>query len=300
MRLQGGDRCPGLLTVLTPRSLDRLGWSPDGPDAPEVEPTTGWWALQQSVAGDLGRGIDAAAARALSVAQDLGRGVDIAAIRGVLVGAKDLGIGVDKATPRVTSTAYGDLGRGLDTAAGRQKGTAYGDLGRGVDLSSVRALGTARDLGRGADRAATAKVSGTGRDLGRGLDLAAGRWRDTWVGPGGGMEIPTNAWTALVTFGIPGNTAAVFNISITHSWQGSLAQWVTVQRRLRVTVNGAQVGSYASQSWSFNTSWNTTSTWNNVAIPAGASISIEAWSNAPYASTRTPNITAESFVVQSI
>lgn len=279
--------------------LDLLGWSPDGPDDPTPVPEAWSVVLVGAAGGDLGRGVDTAAGRALGTARDLGHGGDVATATGVHATATDLGRSVDRAAGRALGTA-GDLGHGADTAIGRMRGTASSDLGRGVDLATVRALGTARDLGRGLDRAAPSKVASTARDLGAGVDRASGRWRDTWVGPGGGMEIPTNAWTALVTFGIPGNTSAVFNISITHSWQGSSLQWVTVRRRLRVTVNGVQVGSYVEQSWRFNTSWNTTSTWNNVTIPAGASIAIEAWSDAPYASTRTPNVTAESFVVQSI
>ena len=280
-------------------TLDQVGWSPDGPDtaAPDPEP---WGVVLVAVAQELGRGVDMAAGRALVTAGDLGRGIDLAAVGGVHSTATDLGRGVDLAAGRALSTAT-DLGHGLDTAAGRIRGVASGDLGRGgLDTAVARPLGSARDLGQGADRAAATRVSATARDRGAGADRATGRWRDSWVGPGGGTEIPTNAWTAPVTFGIPGNTAAVFNVSITHSWQGNGLQWVTVERRLRVTVNGSQVGSYASQSWSFNTSWNTTSTWTNVSIPVGASIAIEAWSNAPYANTRTPNITAESFLVQSI
>ena len=63
--------------------VDRLGWTPDGPDDPTPVPEEWSVVVVGEAGGDLGRGVDTAAGRALGTARDLGRGGDGATAPGV-------------------------------------------------------------------------------------------------------------------------------------------------------------------------------------------------------------------------
>lgn len=278
--------------------LDQLGWTPDGPDAAAPDPVLGWWHELESSGFDIGRGADQAAAAALLVGADIGRGGDQATAVAALTGA-DIGRGSDIAAALLSLTGT-DIGHGSDQASGLIPASGF-DIGRGTDASGIVVQPGAFDIGRGSDTAPLTGLSVAGSDVGRGADTAAPKYLNAWAGSAPATQINGDStWYDLITFTSTGIGTGTCNFSVTHSWSGNGLQWVTVERRLRITVNGTQVGSYASQSWRFNTSWNTTSTWTGASVPAGATIAIQGWSNGPYADTRKPTISAASMAVTAI
>lgn len=279
--------------------VDRLGWTPDGPDDPTPVPEAWSVVVVGEAGGDLGRGVDTAAGRAFGTARDLGCGGDVATTAGVHARATDLGRGIDRAAGRASSIAR-DLGRGADTATGRMKGAASADLGRGLDIASGRALGAARDLGKGLDRAAPSKVLGTAKDLGRGADRATGRWLDaiTWgtIGPG---TVGISTWQNLVDHNFVGNTSGTVTITVTHTWGSNGLQWWPIYRRLRITIGGVQVGSYAEQQHQTG-GWTTTTTWTGVPIAAGQVLAIQGWSESGYSQCRTVTLTSTTMTITAL
>ena len=248
---------------------------------------------------DLGVGLDLATIRALGTAHgDLGHGTDQANVSKTIGTAADLGTGHDQAAPRALGTAFADLGHSLDQSAGRMRGTAYTDLGHGLDLATVRPLGSGRDLGVGQDRSA-GRPRGSGRDLGTGFDSGSGRWIDRWSGSRAALTGDASDWEWNLNWTVIGNTSGVVNFSVTHSWGSNFLQWVSQRRRLRITKNGAQIGSYVEQSHTTG-GWSTTSTWNGITVTAGDLLRIEHWAESLYSQCRTCTVSAASMSVVSI
>lgn len=131
------------------------------------------------------------------------------------------------------------------------------------------------------------------------VTLAAQRaYVDNW-GPefANQVTISQNSWVTRLSFTVTGiGTAIPVNFSVTHQWDSSALQLVTVYRRLRITINGVQVGNYAQQGHTTG-GWSTTSTWNNITVAPGQTIAIQAWSECVYSGPRRNTISAASMTM---
>lgn len=191
-----------------------------------------------------------------------------------------------------------------DNAGGSMRlrwGVKGSDEGGGTDKCVNVPRPTCRDNAGGMDHALLVEaIYVSARDLGYGTDLnSTARWLDRWNGSRSALGGDASDWEWNLNWTVIGNTTGTVNFSISHSWGSSALQWVSVQRRLRLTKNGTQIGSYVSQNHTTG-GWSTTSTWNGISVAAGDVIRIEHWAESPYPSCRTCTVSAASMDIASL
>lgn len=190
--------------------------------------------------------------------------------------------------PMAVFTADGSLNIGVTGRAVYPDFLAEGSLAAATKVPWSRALSATGALAA-ATRAALVPAPAGAGSLSVGTQVA---YLDNWSSSKGSTQIGSNSWVTLLQFTTTGiGTAIKKDFSVTHSWGSNALQWVTVYRRLRITVNGTQVGSYAENGHTTG-GWSTTSTWNGVTLAPGDVIRIQGYGQSAYGSCRTVTISS--------
>lgn len=168
--------------------MSGYGWSPSGPDQPEVQ-LTGWWAVVQNTGIDEGRGFDNASAKVQERVADQGRGQDVAAARLVSVLQTSEGaLGYDQLDLRGKFT----VSEGATGADSARVGPRVSESALGYDRVSSKARVVGLDAALAYDLAGVPKVRTSPFEQALGTDVATSRFT---------LQTPTTqTWTTAGTY----------------------------------------------------------------------------------------------------